>query len=125
MGDRKNSWTAVKDIWTSRELESKTFQIPKYDDLKKLYFFNKGWWAWHLLIVCYLCLIGSFLHVRSKLYDQETDGQVDYGCVNILLLNLHRRPILPGILHSDPRSNYLGTWSSSHVECQVYLSVSG
>ena len=94
---------------------------------KRNYFFSfiKGWWSWHLLIVRYLCLIGGFLHVRSKLYDQETDSQVDYGCVNILLLNLHRRPILPGILHLNPRGNYLGTWGRSHVECQVYLSVSG
>ena len=87
--------------------------------------FHSGWWTGHVLVVGYLRRIGRLLHVCPQFYDQETDGQMDHGGLHFLLLHLHRRSILPGILHLDPGSHYFGTGSCSHVERQVYLSVSG
>ncbi len=68
---------------------------------------------------------GNLLHVRAESNDQETDSEMDHGCLHFLLLDLHCRSVLSSILHFDPWRCHSGPGRRSHVECQVHLPFSG
>ena len=60
-----------------------------------------GGWFGNLFAFHNLCCSGLVMHVCAHFDDQKVDRQVDFGSLHILLLDIHRSPILPWILHSD------------------------
>ena len=65
------------------------------------------------------------MHVRAVHHDQEVDRQVDHGRLDLLLLDLHCRPILPRVLHPHPGSYHPWNGRGSYVERQVHLPFPG
>ena len=112
---RKSGWVVEYLLGTEQVLAKLIYGI---------YFFL-GWWTRHCIIGNYLCISRTLLYVRAYDYDQEVYCQMDYGCIHFLLFFIYCRSILSRILHLDPRSYNSRSRSSTYVECQVYLFISG
>ena len=65
------------------------------------------------------------LHVPALDHDRQADGEVGPGGECVLLLLLHRGPVLPRVLHTPSNRLRPWSWCCSHVVGQVHLSYPG
>lgn len=80
-----------------------------------------GGWFGNVLVIGDLRSFGALVYVLTLGDHQNNLGEMDHGVLNVLLLHLHRSPILSVIWDLDPRGHYFGTGCGPNVECQMYL----
>ena len=67
----------------------------------------------------------SLVYVRPQLFAEEIRRQVGHGLRHVLLLPVHRRPVLPPALHPRTCSLYLRLRSSPFMDRKVCLPHKG